>query len=160
MLFRSRIYKISDRTFETQSLQNYKVFFCSEEVILSSQKYIRKSYHGVGIDFMIKDILQNQLKVSANKVKNGIFSSTGANYDIIVPRMQPLEAALWLNTRAYNDSETLYFFFENRDGFNFTSYEKLISLDPYCTFRREPKDRKSTRLNSSHIPLSRMPSSA
>ena len=46
---------------------------------------------------------------------------------------------------------------------------KLILVDTIHTFRMryvieledtEPKDRKSTRLNSNHIPLSRMPSSA
>ena len=34
------------------------------------------------------------------------------------------------------------------------------SLTPYIIEERQLKDRKSTRLNSSHIPLSRMPSSA
>lgn len=142
-----RIYKIADRIFKTQSLQNYTIHFCSEEVIVSSQRYTRKSYRGVGIDFMIKDILKNELSVSSNKLDNGIFTSTAANYDIIIPRMQPLEAALWLNTRAYNNNESLYFFFENRDGYNFTSYENLISAEPYANFTREPKVTKDPSEN-------------
>ena len=36
----------------------------------------------------------------------------------------------------------------------------LAALDPYLTYYGQETDRKSTRLNSSHIPLSRMPSSA
>lgn len=134
-----RIYKVSDRTFDSQSLQNYKIHFCSEELFLSTQKYMRKSYRGMSIDAMIKDILNKQLQVNSDKINNGIFTSTAANYDIIIPRMQPLQAALWLTTRAYNDSETLYFFFENRDGYNFTSYENLISKTPYTKYTRSPK---------------------
>ena len=37
---------------------------------------------------------------------------------------------------------------------------KLVTPSRAYVLRRKPPDRKSTRLNSSHIPLSRMPSSA
>ena len=37
---------------------------------------------------------------------------------------------------------------------------KLIGLAPLCHMRHDDLDRKSTRLNSSHIQKSRMPSSA
>ena len=41
------------------------------------------------------------------------------------------------------------------------SYElDKFAVDEKFSTRREVRDRKSTRLNSSHIPLSRMPSSA
>ena len=33
-------------------------------------------------------------------------------------------------------------------------------INPHIILSKEPQDRKSTRLNSSHITLSRMPSSA
>jgi hypothetical protein len=88
---------------------------------------------------MITDILRNQLKVSDEKLKNGFFTSTAANFDIIIPRMHPLEAGLWLNTRAYNADKTLYFFFENRRGYNFISYEELIQQDSYKKYTRSPK---------------------
>ena len=50
-------------------------------------------------------------------------------------------------------------------GFNFkNNFESIEFLDTLALIpdssRRNTKDRKSTRLNSSHIPLSRMPSSA
>ncbi len=133
-----RVYKVSDRTYETQTLQNYKLHFCSEEVLLSTQKQIRKSYRGMTIDNMIKDILTNQLKVDDSKMK-GIFSSTTGNYDIIIPKMQPLEAAMWLTTRAYGDNKSIYFLFENRDGFNFVSYEDLIKQPVYAKYTKAPK---------------------
>jgi len=134
-----RIYKVSDRQQKTQSLQVYRVHFCSEELLLSTQMLLRKSYKGMTIDSMINDILNNVLKVPSTKTKNGLFSKTGGNFNIIIPKMQPLEAVQWLTTRAYNDNQTLYFFFENRDGYNFTSYENLISKGSFTTFYRAPK---------------------
>ena len=41
-----------------------------------------------------------------------------------------------------------------------TRYINWISNNPGGTIKEYALDRKSTRLNSSHIPLSRMPSSA
>ena len=38
--------------------------------------------------------------------------------------------------------------------------ERFRTVEINYTFYRMPRDRKSTRLNSSHRPLSRMPSSA
>jgi hypothetical protein len=133
-----RIYKISDRKFGTSSLQNYTLHFCSEELILSTQTLLSKSYKGLSIDTMIKDILNNKLKVNPDKMK-GIFSTTTGKFDLIIPRMQPLEAIQWLTPRAYNQNENLFFFFENRDGFNFTSYENLISKPVYATYSRSVK---------------------
>ena len=39
-------------------------------------------------------------------------------------------------------------------------YQQLMELQEFLGLNDEISDRKSTRLNSSHIPLSRMPSSA
>jgi hypothetical protein len=134
-----RIYKVSNRTQTTQSLQTYRMHFCSEELILSTQILLRKSYKGMLISAMVKDVLNNVLQVDPSKTKDGIFTDTSGNFNIIVPKMQPLEAASWLTTRAYADSQTLFFFFENRDGYNFTSYENLIKIPPYTTYFRAPK---------------------
>jgi hypothetical protein len=134
-----RIYKISDRKFGTNSLQNYTIHFCSEELILSTQTIISKSYKGLTIDKMVNDILVNRLQTNPNKTSNGIFSTAKGNFDIIIPRMQPFEAIEWLTPRAYNDNQNLFLFFENRDGYNFTSYENLISLPVYNTYSRSVK---------------------
>jgi hypothetical protein len=142
-----RVYKISDRKFGTASLQNYTIYFCSEESILSAQTSVSKSYKGLSISSMVNDLLVNKLKVNPNKMANGIFETTTGNFDIIIPRMQPLEAIEWLTPRAYNTNENLFFFFENRDGFNFTSYENLISKPPYSTYSRNVKVENSVEQN-------------
>lgn len=134
-----RIYKIANRDFGTASLQNYTLHFCSEEMLLSTQKFVSKSYKGMRIDQMVNDLMVNQLQVNPNKMSNGIFTQTQSNFDIIIPRLQPLEAIQWLAPRAYNSNQNLFFFFENRDGFNFTSYENLIKQPTYNTYSRSVK---------------------
>ena len=63
-----RIYKVGDRDFGTASLQNYTLFFASEELLLSVQTLISKSYKGLRIDQMVNDLLLNKLKVNSNKM--------------------------------------------------------------------------------------------
>ena len=141
-----RIYKISDRSFGTASLQNYTIHFCSEELILSAQNLMSKSYKGITISGMINDILKNKLKVSDKKM-GGIFTESKGSFDIIVPRMSPFEAINWLTPRAYNDNQNLFLFFENRDGFNFTSYENLLTQPVYTTYNRSVKLSQSPEEN-------------
>lgn len=141
-----RIYKISNRIFGSNSLQNYTIHFCSEELFLSTQTLISKSYKGIRIDQMVNDILMTKLQVNPNKM-GGIFSQTKGSFDIIIPRMQALEAIQWLAPRAYNDNQNLFFFFENRDGFNFTSYENLINQPVYNTYDRSVKITQQPELN-------------
>jgi hypothetical protein len=134
-----RIYKIGDRRFGTASLQNYTMYFCSEELILSTQVLMSKSYKGLTIDKMVNDILVNKIQVNPVKMANGIFTPSTGSFDIIIPRMQPLEAISWLTPRAYNTNQNLYLFFENRDGFNFTSFENLLTQPIYSTYSRSVK---------------------
>lgn len=133
-----RVYKIADRSIGPNALQNYTIHFCSEELFLSTQLQLSKSYKGLPITSMVKDILQNKLGVSDKKM-GGMFSKSIGNFDLIVPKMQPLQAIEWLAPKAYTGSGNLFFFYENRDGFNFASYEDLIQLPAYATYSRSMK---------------------
>lgn len=131
-----RLYKVSDRDFGT-NYQNYTMHFCSEEMILAPQISISKSYKGLKVSDIISDILFSYLQV--NKKKINVLQQTEKAFDLIVPRMDPFEAIMWLVTKAYSRNESLFFFFENRDGFNFTSYENLIKLQPYAKYSKDFK---------------------
>lgn len=131
-----RVYKISDRDIGT-TLQNYTLNLCSEEMVLSPQILISKSYKGKTITQMISDILKNYLKVPMSKINR--VSETKGVYDIIIPKMNPLEAISWLSTRSYSSKGSLYFFFENRDGFNFVSYEELLKEKVFDKYRMQVK---------------------
>ena len=64
-----------------------------------------------------------------------------------------------------SDFIKIYRSISNNNG-DFSFYEKVDGYNIYISYSVKDKktkilrDRKSTRLNSSHIPLSRMPSSA
>jgi hypothetical protein len=91
----------------------------------------------MAVSDMITDLIQNQLGVKKNKI--GFMDKTDGIFNVIVPRMQPLEAIEWLTTRAYSANGTLFMFYENRDGYNFQSYETLISRPKYQTYYKRPK---------------------
>lgn len=132
-----RIYKIANRSIGANALQNYTFYFCSEELFLSTQYQVSKSYKGLPITSMVKDILQNKLGVADKKL--GAFSQSIGNFDLIVPKMQPLQAIEWLTPKAYTNNGNLFFFFENRDGYNFVSYEDLLKIQPYGQYSRAMK---------------------
>jgi len=132
-----RIYKISDREFKSSALQNYTIHFCSEEMILSTQQYISKSYRGMTISDMIKDVLNNKLGTNSKRV--GTIDTTQGVFNVIVPRLQPLEAIEWLSSRAYSANASLFLFYENRDGYNFRAYESLIAQPVYQSYYKRPK---------------------
>ena len=144
-----RIYKISDREFGTASLQNYTLWFCSEELLLSSQSTVGKSYKGIRIDQMVNDILMNKLKTDPAKI--ALFTQTAGNFDLIIPRMQPFQAIEWLLPKSYNNNQNLFLFFENRDGYNFTSFENLISLPTYQTYSRSVKTTQEPEENINSV---------
>lgn len=127
-----RVYKISERQFKTASLQNYVIHFCSEEMILSTQQYVSKAYNGLPISTMIKDVLQNKLGVQDTKIN--FFDVTTGIFNIVVPRLHPLECIQWLATRSYSANGTLFFFYETRDGYNFQSYESMLSKPIYKNY--------------------------
>lgn len=141
-----RIYKIGNRSLGSNGLQNYTMYFCSEELFLSTQNLISKSYKGLRIDQMVKDLLTNKLKVPTKKISQ--IEQTSGVFDIIVPRMNALEAVSWLTPRAYGTNKNLFLFFENRDGFNFVSYESLLNVPVYQVYGYNVKLGQDPVLNS------------
>jgi hypothetical protein len=146
-----RVYKVSNREFKTASLQNYILHFCSEELVLSSQRFLSKSYKGMIISDMVKDVMLNQLGVSGPKSSTGLWDKTTGLFNIIIPRMNPLEAIQWLSTRAYSSDGTLFMFFENRDGFNFVAYETLLKIPIYQKYFKTPKLSTSAQDNINSV---------
>jgi hypothetical protein len=127
-----RIYKCSDRSLGSNGLQNYTLYFCSEELLVSAQNLVSKSYKGLRIDQMITDLLKNKLKVPSQKIHQ--VEQTSGNFDMIIPRMAPFEAISWLTPRGYGVNKNLFLFFENRDGYNFVSYESLLNQPVYQVY--------------------------
>ena len=118
-----RIYKIGNRVNIQNNAQRYIIYFVSDELVTSNTKKISKAYKSSTISEIAKDILLNHLMVPENKID--IDESSGM-MNIIIPNYRPSEALNWLATRAFNDQDTCYFFYEDLEGFKFKSLQNLF----------------------------------
>lgn len=131
-----RVYKIGERHQLSRTNEQYAIHFCSEEVFLSEQIRVARSYSNSKISDMIGSILIDYLNVDEAKIVK--IEETIGQYTFVVPNLKPMEAISWLSTYS-QPAESNYvgadmLFFENRDGFNFRSIQSLISEgkdDPY-----------------------------
>jgi hypothetical protein len=131
-----RIYKITNKLYDQSSMLNYSIHFASEETILAPSIRVSKSYRGMKISDMVSDIAKNLMKINSNKLF--IEDSEGV-FDIIVPNMDPLQAIHWLTIRAYAKNKSAFFFYEDRDGFKFISYESLAKAQTYNKYYKSLK---------------------
>ena len=135
-----RVYKIGDRKpSRNMTSESYKLYFCSEEFILSEQIKVTQSYKGQRISDIVTDILTNKLKVSD---KIDIIDDTIGLYDFIIPRMKPLEAISWLTTyaRPAGHIGCDMLFFESRYGYTFRSLQSMYTDDIYGTYKFQLKN--------------------
>jgi len=135
------IYKIGKRI-PSGNLNDefYTLYFCSEELYLSEQLKISKSYTGQKISNIVKSILTNTLKTKSSKI-NVIEETTGI-YDFIVPRFKPLETISWISTYARPTTGTGcdMLFYENRYGYNFRSLQSIYKDPVYASYRYQQKN--------------------
>jgi hypothetical protein len=133
-----RIYKTTNRAPSSDSGQIYIFHFCSEEMIHSNSKLVSKGYKSQKTSDIVLDILANELKLDPSKL--GVIEQTSGIHDLIVPGYRPFEAIQWVTSRSYDASNKFcYFFYENRDGYNFRSYNSLIKQSSYKTLKYEIK---------------------
>jgi hypothetical protein len=134
-----RLFRISERILDTNYTELYKLQLCSEELILSEQKKISKSYPGKEIHSIVEDILINSLGIPKRKVW---IQKTKGVYDFIVPYKKPFEAINWLANYA-QPKDSLgadYLFFENRHGFNFMSLQNLYKQPEYRKYKYDVRN--------------------
>jgi len=139
---RFRVYKLGNRKPSgNNNSEPYTLYFCSEELMLSEQIKISKSYTGKKISEIVKDILIEKLKIKSQNIEK-IEETTGM-YDFVIPKMKPFEAISWVSTYArpqkYGSTADMLFF-ETKNGFNFRSIQSLNKENIYATYRYEPKN--------------------
>lgn len=139
-----RLYSIPKRNaVGNLSTEYVKLHFCSEELIISEQTKITKSYKGQDISTIIRSILTDYLKVPPYRPQY-IQATTGV-YDFNIPSVKPLEAISWLSNYARpseNSNMKLadMLFFETQSGFNFTSLSKLSSNSISRTYKYQQQN--------------------
>lgn len=133
-----RIYRADARSPSSDNGQTYILFFCSDELILSNSKLVSKAYTSKKTSQIVADILKNELKV--DKTKIAVLEDTSGVYDYVVPNKRPLEAIQWAVSRSYDITPKYnYFFYEDRNGFNFVSYNTMIKREVTKTLKYEKK---------------------
>lgn len=140
-----RVYKIAKRKNESNmNTESYCLYFCSDEIVLSEQYKVNKSYKNSAISDNITDVLTNFLKVPSTKI--GTIEPTYGTYDLIVPNIKPFDAINFLASYARplaDKSGADMVFYENKIGFNFRSLQSLIKQSPYITYNYDPKNSTS-----------------
>jgi hypothetical protein len=130
------------------SVEYIKLYFCSEELILSEQTKMTKSYKGMQISDMINDIMDTGLKIPLEK-RNNIYPTIGV-YNIILPTIKPLEAISWLSNyarpRVSNGNTKLadMLFFQTQEGFFFKSLSSMYEDNVYKTYKYQLQNIDST----------------
>jgi len=141
-----RIFTISKREpLNEGNTETYSIYFCSEELFLSEQYKISKSYKNSDITTNIKDILKTYLQVPDNRM--GQIDKTYGVYDFIVPFLKPFDAINWLATYARPGafgSITMVgadmLFYENKFGYNFRSLQNLYEQSPMREYNYSPRN--------------------
>lgn len=124
-----RIYKCDSRKpIGKSQVQTYVLHFCSEELVFSNQQTISRSFSGRSSSEYIYNILTQDLKTNKKRVKN--FEKSQGIHEYVLTKYKPFEAIEQFTQFSYNENESPFLFFENRDGYNFVSLEKLFKQAP------------------------------
>ena len=134
-----RIYRVSERILNNNNTETYTLHFCSEELLLSEQTKISKSYSGKKISEIIYDILSNNLKVDKKFIR---MQETDGLYDFVIPYKKPFEAINWLTSYAkpIGKEGADFLFYENSEGFNFYSLQNLFNQKTYMKYAYIPRN--------------------
>lgn len=147
-----RLYKISARQrMQGLDVEGYIMHFCSDELILSEQYKISKSYKGKKASEIINDILVTYIKAPKNKYNPNNIENTQGVYSFIVPNFKPFEAINWVSLFAQASDQKVIgsdmVFFENANGYNFASLQSLFKKDSYFNYQYRPKNLNTTQHN-------------
>lgn len=150
-----RVYKIGDRKKGSNASEDYVLHFCSEESVISQSVKISKSYKGMTVSSMVKDICTTFLKIDPVKLPASAITDTVGNFDVVIPYWTPFYAINWLSrmARTAQSPSCSYVFFEDSESYHFTPIEKLAQQDPLqdlnflpMNFRGEKHDKSDTTI--------------
>lgn len=133
-----RVYKTSNKIVKNKNSTAFVMHFITEDQFVSSQYKISRAFSGPG-DASVMSILRNDLNVNALKIKLSNFEPAYGETNVVVPFMKPFQAIQYLCSRTTNKNGSFYFFYENRDGYNFKSLENILGGQVYKTYSLTPK---------------------
>jgi hypothetical protein len=138
-----RIYNQSDRVIKNPSAEFYILNFISQELIESltytkNNKKVCQYFEGAYSD-AVNIILSNYLQVPDNKV--AFVEQTKGLHTFTIPNLSPFDTMDWLVERSITfENLPNFFFFENKDGYNFVSLTSLLSRNSVATINFDIKN--------------------
>ena len=141
-----RIYNIDESVGITPTNSRYMIKFCSEELFVSAQKKIAKSYTNMTIRDMVENVLQEEML--STKLLD--IEPTEGNFNLIVPFKSPYETINWLATYAKPSKNNGgyvgadMFFYESKKGFNFRSLQSMYKDPIYNEYFYSPQNTVSS----------------
>lgn len=140
-----RVVTISERSINSgNNYETYIIDFCSDEMVLSEQYRLSKSYKKKTISDILIDIMNNYLNVGVGKNgKNFFYENTDGVFDLVLPNKKIFDTISWLCRYAkssQNKNGADMVFFETRLGYQFNSLQTLFSRPAVQTFTYYPKN--------------------
>jgi hypothetical protein len=127
------IYKLTDRELAGDRTMVYQLHFISVEAIVDLNKKVSRAFTG-NIGDLIKTMVTDSVDGLESR-KEVFVEPTSNNTKYVSNFWSPLENINFLKEQAVNSNNTpSYVFFENRDGFYFTSLETLYKGAIYQEF--------------------------
>lgn len=105
-------------------VQRFTLACVSEEHLANAHKNVRKSYEGVTVSTIVRDLIG-----TVGTTKQSYIDECKGTQTHVIGYMPPLQAIDMMRTRAVHTqySSSAFVFFENQLGFNFKCVEKLIN---------------------------------
>ena len=134
-----RIYKQSDRSNDTQTVETFVLEFVSDELMYSDQQKINQSYD-LTYTQIVEKILLDYLKISKNNT-GGVFDVSYGIRNITIPNLRPFDAIDWCAKRAVDSKQAPNFmFYQNLLGYNFVSLSNLLTKPDILDIKFEAKN--------------------
>jgi len=145
------VIKITERIkTQNQDTQVYNLRLSSIGWSNNMRTRISRSYNKKKYSDVVKDIFDSKFITPGMYGLSGNYSEftdkdakqidieeTHGSYSVIIPRWKPIQAFNWLAGRSQsskNKNAVNYFFYEDKDQYNFKSIDTLISKDAVATY--------------------------
>lgn len=122
------IYKLSDVAKTNDRSQSYIFYFAGVESLADGSSVISKTFKGRGNDNVktILNGLNSTIPYIADETTNDVVYTS--NY------WSPVKNIAYNIDHSISNNDASFMFFENRNGFNFTTLNKLADKKPYANF--------------------------
>jgi hypothetical protein len=138
--FVGKVTKIDNFMEKSSTQKAYTLHFTSLSMDVNNAKRIRKFHSGTASEICSDLLLKHFGKefIVLDKDKH--------TYKMVFPNLTPFQCINMMKSMAISEEyqDPGYLFWEDRDGFNFTSYSKLMEQDPIAKLQTQIADIKPT----------------